>query len=592
MGKVLTEEEIKELMISSKSLGFSLIMEDMLSNDDLKIRFADAFALDYDDPKREKIIEEACLDIAMQFTKSLDLEKLATSITGMELHDAFAKVIIRNQDKLNVELNSEQLVNIAFNVEDVDFLRECVDRHEEYGIDDFGKDLLDSVIMYHQTEFVEDEPSPEELIAIEKFADEVTKDAMKDLDSGEELGDAFVWEGAYGGFAKGYYNPLSPESYETDYPLDYSEAEKFAIRIYEGVNPGGGSLGDDMNAYKTINAMNYPGISNELERIFDDKSAINPSAIFQHAELMQKSLDLFSVMYKYGQRMTKDRRGYRVDRASAAKLVYETGKTVSNFSTSTTGYKNFSKADIALEEVTIMQGTPCADFKEVLGMYHYELATESEILVAPGCIVDSKPPRAPETAEEKKMKNKSYGPASAVYEMTISAPEKPKELTQEEEEDVFKSEMFISDVENRKKAASFIAKLLDLSHQGYSKEDVMKVIDPDELANYLEWKEAFQRVYQYRTRQIALEIDRKVKEAKERGEPLFTSYVPPLDRDDVEESNDKSPIKKEISMKEIQEMTEKHSLEKQATTAKKLLDFLNKVKSSDKNKDTQDDEQK
>ena len=577
MGKVLTLEEIEELNNASKSLGFSFVMEDMLSSDELRDRFSEAFDLDYDDPKRAEVVDEACLDLAMQFTDPEALTKLAQDITGIEIHDSFAKMIIKNQDKLNVKLTSEQLVNIAFNVIDVNFLKEVVADHEKYGIDDIGVGILDSVVTYHTLDLPDDEPSAEELIAIEKFAEEMLHDGLGEFET-EEDKNRFVWEGTYGGYAKGYYNPLSEESYETAHPLDYSEAEKFAIRIYEGVSPGGGTLGDDLQAYKTINAMNYPGISNELERIFDDKSGINPSAIYQVSELMQKSLDLYTVMYKYGQRMTRDRKGYRVDRASAAKLVYETGKTISNFSTSTSGYKNFSKAEIALEEVVIKQGTPCADFKEVLGVQNYELMTESEILVAPGCIVESKPPRAPESESEKKMKNKSYGLATAVYEMTVSAPERPQDLTQEEEEDVFQNDLYISDVEHRKEAASFIAKLLDLAHQGYSKEDAMAIMDPEDMAAYLEWKEAFQRVYRYRTRQLAVEIDRKVELAKANGEPLFTDNLPSYDIEEEEIIPGDVPIKKGITMKEIQEMVEKQKLEKTMSSAQKLLDFLNAVK--------------
>ena len=324
--------------------------------------------------------------------------------------------------------------------------------------------------------------------------------------------------------------------------------------------------------------MNYPGISNELERIFDDKTVINPTAIFQTEELMQRSLDLYSVMYKYGQRMDRDRKAFRVDRASAARLVYDTGRVVSNFSTSTTGYKSFSKADIALEEVVIRKGTPCADFKEVLGHHGYELATEAEILVAPGAVVTSEQPRPPQSQEELKMKNKSFGPASAVYVMTISPPEKPQELTQAEEEDVFKSSQFVYNEDNRKKAATFIAKLLDLSQQGYSKQDAIQMMDPEDLRAYLDWKEAFQRVYQYRIRQIALMIDREVAAAKENGEPLYSETIPSYDdqdeRDGENDSISKTPT---ISFDEIEKMIQNQSKDSLGK-AKGLLTFLEKIK--------------
>ena len=577
MEKRLTLEEINELRKAAKTLGFSFVMEEMLSDDELRERFASVYELELDDPKRYEIMEEAALDLVMQYEDPIELEYLAANVVDTDLHEALAKAVLRNQDKLHCILSSDQLANIVVSVENTEFLEECKAKHEEYNIDEYGVYLIDTMLIYYQTDFIEGEPSAEELIEAEKLVEQLQKeqDMYVDPDSNQP---SVAWLDAYGAYPKGFYEPLPETDYDVEHPLDYSKAERFAIRVYEGVTPGGGSLGLDLQAYKTINAMNYPGISNELERIFDDKTVINPTAIFQTEELMQRSLDLYSVMYKYGQRMDRDRKAFRVDRASAARLVYDTGRVVSNFSTSTTGYKSFSKADIALEEVVIRKGTPCADFKEVLGHHGYELATEAEILVAPGAVVTSEQPRPPQSQEELKMKNKSYGPASAVYVMTISPPEKPQELTQAEEEDVFKSSQFVYNEDNRKKAATFIAKLLDLSQQGYSKQDAIQMMDPEDLRAYLDWKEAFQRVYQYRIRQIALMIDREVAAAKENGEPLYSETIPSYDdqdeRDGENDSISKTPT---ISFDEIEKMIQNQSKDSLGK-AKGLLTFLEKIK--------------
>ena len=579
MEKRLTLEEIKELRKQAKSLGFSLVMEEMLSDDELRERFASVYKLELDDPKRYEIMEEAALDLVMQYEDPVELEYLAANVVDTDLHEALAKAVLRNQDKLNCTLSSDQLSNIVVSVENTEFLEECKAKHEEYNIDEYGVYLIDTMLIYYQTDFKEpEEPSAEELIEAEKLAEQIQKeqDMYGDPDSNQP---SVAWLDAYGAYPKGFYEPLPETDYDVEHPLDYSKAERFAIRVYEGVTPGGGSLGLDLQAYKTINAMNYPGISNELERIFDDRTVINPTAIFQTEELMQRSLDLYSVMYKYGQRMDRDRKAFRVDRASAAQLVYDTGRVVSNFSTSTTGYKSFSKADIALEEVVIRKGTPCADFKEVLGHHDYELATEAEILVAPGAVVTSEQPRPPQSQEELKMKNKSFGPASAVYVMTISPPEKPQELTEAEEEDVFKSSQFVFNEDNRKKAAVFIAKLLDLSQQGYSKQDVIQMMDSEDLKAYLDWKEAFQSVYQYRIRQIALKIDREVAAAKENGNPLYSETIPSYDvQDERDGENDSISKNPTIGLEEIEKMIKNQNLKDSMGKAKGLLTFLEKLK--------------
>ena len=372
--------------------------------------------------------------------------------------------------------------------------------------------------------------------------DEDSKESSMSEESGEKPSPeeklkkqaALIWESASGNFSRTerpgkvfYEDPLRG-------PLDYTEEEKFAIEVYEGVVPGGGHLGHDPEAYRTINAMMFPGIDNEMERIFDNGSKLNADAIYQAEELLERSVALYSVMYKYGQRMPGDKVGYRVDRASAAKLAAEEGKTISNFSTSITGYKRFSKADIALEKIHIKQGTPCADFKEILGSDGYYLSDEAEVLVAPMCPIEVLEEREPISQEELKIRNTRGGHASRVYEMRTVVPEKAEPLTEEEQRDYDEQRRIFESEEYRDAAATFISKLDYLRRDGFKKEEASIIIDQEDLKRYLEWKSAFQAVYRYRVRERMLEIDREVEEATREGRPLYSGAKPSRDHDGTE----------------------------------------------------------
>ena len=304
-------------------------------------------------------------------------------------------------------------------------------------------------------------------------------------------------------------------------PLDYTESEIFAINIYQGVAPDEKGLGSNAQAYKTMNTILFPGIDHEIERICDDDTRISPEAIYQADELMDRLVDLYTVMYKYGKRMTAERAGYKVARNTTIRKIIENGRTISNFSTSANGFNQmFSKADIALIYTIIEQGTPCADFTEILGDDNYYFSNELETLVAPMCQVELIEERLPETVEEKKIKNNSGGLASKVYKIRISPPKKDKISLDDKKEYFEKSKKYISD-KYRTNAATFIAKLQDLKNSRFSKEQIISIMNKEDLKMYLEWKDAFAQVYYYRIRERMAEIDRKVNEAHKNGKPMY-----------------------------------------------------------------------
>ncbi len=522
MSKKLTDDEIARIKVQVMIPEFYKKIDDYLEDDDLIGKLRYTFSATCSLKEREYIEDEVFTDFAKQFDNSIDLEQIVMKMMDVRLKNALAKVIVRHQDELDASFALEQIANIAFAVEDTDFLQECLDHADEYNIDEFGKQLIESELFFYSGEFFEDEPSAEEIIALDRLIEEENL-FSEDIGSDEkEEKRKYVWEQA-GGYFDTRQGPV--KTFEKDKslgPLDYTEAEKYAIKIYEGVAPGKSILSSDVQGYRILNTLLYPGIDNEMERIFDDNVKLNASAIYFADELMDRSVDLYSAMYKYGQRMPHQKVGYRVDRLSAADMIAREGRTISNFSTSTTGYKRFAKANIALERAIIEKGTPCADFNEILGPKDYEMDHESEILVAPMCPVEVLDERLPSTPAEMKMTNTEYKPAAKVYEFKISPQPKAKPFTQEELADYEKYEEIFNDENYRQKAAEFISKVYYLKFDGFTKEETMYIMDKTDLDMYVTWKEAYQEVYKHRIRERELKIDKQVKKAEKSGKPLFT----------------------------------------------------------------------
>ncbi len=321
-----------------------------------------------------------------------------------------------------------------------------------------------------------------------------------------------------------------------------------------------------------MNTILFPGIDHEIERICDDDTRISPEAIYQADELMDRLIDLYTVMYKYGKRMNAERAGYKVARNTTIKKMIETGRTISNFSTSANGFNQiFSKADIALIYAVIEQGTPCADFSEILGDDNYYFSNELETLVAPMCQVELIEERLPETVEEKKIKNNSGGLASKVYKLRIAPPKKERNSLDDKRAYFTKSKIYKSD-KYRTNAATFIAKLQDLKNSGFSKGEIVSIINREDLRMYLEWKEAFGQVYYYSIRERMAEIDRKVEEAHKNGKPMFIH----------EQSNTSNDNNKRISVSEISSMVKRQDYRTHRDLYNKvsnyILEILSKIK--------------
>ena len=582
---MLSKEEKEEVIASIGGPDFVKVIQSHLSKEVLKTAFEQALAGDFEPDTKRKVLEEVFVNFARKVGVPADILEIGEAFGEGEFKEAYVQGITKNARTTLKPLLLEgtpELSQLAALSDDKKFIEKCVYEPDEYGT--YG----DTISLWDKLSF------------------------MGQLENGSMGFGSFkpshtpknIWETADDHYFQQKYVPEGFTEQLDAGPLDYTQAEKFAIKVYEGVAPGMGALSGSNTSYMMMNAMMFPGIDNELERLFDDQRSLSPSALYAADELMDTSLDLYSVMYKYGQRMTEDRVGYRVDRASSAKAVYEGGEIISNFSTSTAGYQGFSKKDIALVRAVIKKGTPCADFKEILGEADYQLSNEAEILIAPHALVSSKAPRKPITDDEKSMTNYMGEPASAVYEMEISGPEKAKELTPEEEKDLAEKTSIYMDEGRRDKAARFLTKLGYLKNYGYSKEDVLVAIDPQEMQEYIEWKQAFQTAFRYRARQRMLQIDRDVDRAKQEGKKLFTEpehvstkrglksiselgILQPKESKLKPEKSDKSEeydFGFEIPMKEIDGLAQERDYKKHTTFTKKIVSFIKSVIDKDKSK--------
>lgn len=171
--------------------------------------------------------------------------------------------------------------------------------------------------------------------------------------------------------------------------------EKDAIRFYEGDTRIRNTYGKIINkkssdhflktekAYKTLNALLFPGISNEKERILQESSQLNRVMPENIDKTINIYCNIYSAMCKSSFLHKDELITYRVERKESLNNL-KLGYTNSFTSTSKDWYnKNFSKKNgIVLLEYHIPVNTPFADFQEILGK-EYRFKEESEILLPP-----------------------------------------------------------------------------------------------------------------------------------------------------------------------------------------------------------------
>ena len=289
-------------------------------------------------------------------------------------------------------------------------------------------------------------------------------------------------------------------------PLEITEDEKTAMMIYEGTKPDTGRypvVSQQSTAHGIINSIFFEGIDNEIIRVIEDKKYLGEGLVMASDQLMDVITDLYSAMYKYGKTTRSEIVSRRVERTYSSDRMQEKGETISYNSTTTNNYgiKLFDKKDMTLLEFHTQPGTPCINYSDILNS-EYEYNTEREILVAPFC---------PVTME--KMNEYEGKPRLKV---TVSAPDKPQPLTQEEKDDKRENTIIYLNMQLRRKAENFIRKLheLKMSEEVFSVEEAKERLTKDEIADYLKWKQAFLTVVKYRFREIALEIEAAIEQQK------------------------------------------------------------------------------
>ena len=310
----------------------------------------------------------------------------------------------------------------------------------------------------------------------------------------------------------------------TDYlSLSYTGREKRAIEVYGGVPDGRDALSSMETAYDTLNMLLFPGVGNEKERILREHRVVAVNALREPEELLDYYLAIYSAMYKYGKKTIRDYNTKRVDRSYSLRAMEENGgQTLSYYSTSEVatfldGFSN--KKGIDLVDVTITKGTPCIEFMDILSDTYLH-AHEHEILLPPGIRY---------TLEEEELTKGDLThldmdgnpPNRKVHITTIPKTEKAKPLTAEEKEAMAEQEKIFYDENTRELARKYLnmlrAQALD-SRLNY------RNIEPGLEHEYIRWKNAFHRLYEYKTREIEVEIDREFEEERENREGGEVEY--------------------------------------------------------------------
>lgn len=142
----------------------------------------------------------------------------------------------------------------------------------------------------------------------------------------------------------------------------------------------------DAEIYRTINALMFPGIHNEKERIITEGHILNPNAIIE----LKTLLNIFSRL-ALAARMRCDNStifSRRIDRVSTVSLLMH-GEIPSFFSTGKGEFQqNYSKkAGLVLLEFQINPNIPVIDVETILGD-EYLKKEEREILIPPFLAID------------------------------------------------------------------------------------------------------------------------------------------------------------------------------------------------------------
>lgn len=290
------------------------------------------------------------------------------------------------------------------------------------------------------------------------------------------------------------YTRAEDGSLQENGTIQYTEEELDAIRLYVGeVIDSKFCTGDD-KSYVIMNGLMKPG--NVFAEIGTPKQIeILSNVINNPQEFLKVCENLYSAMHKYGKTIKEPIHAVRAEQA--VDVLLKEGKTRSFFSM-TIGEKaieGFAKENESILEADITGNVDCINVADVL-QGDYTMANESELLVAPYISFGS------EVLDEQQVEIESYYGTRTVSkkrcQLEFSENEKSQSLSQEEKEDYQKYLSILMDENLRAIANDYVKNCNGQSAANGYKE-------------YARWREAFQKVFGYRQREIALEIDKTLE---------------------------------------------------------------------------------
>ncbi len=282
--------------------------------------------------------------------------------------------------------------------------------------------------------------------------------------------------------------------------MDYKELKQKnrreaidAVRLYEGdvrVRDEEGNLVGrqsldpfygDKNAYRTLNALLFPGILNEKSRIQREGKQLNPVFL----EKINETIDLYCHIFRLmcWEHMAGNKEwviAKRVERLSSLALL-EQGQALSFISASKVGYdEEFAKKDgVILIEMHISSDVPYLDFKKALGS-EYKNIGEQEVLLAP--FVDIRTKKVKLTLKENRIIRDINGnPPVGKYRIDAIG---------------------IQDYQTRDKVVVPLEAMKnDVFEKAYIPLEAVNAMNKGEwdkdFSEYVKWKEEFQRYLKY-----------------------------------------------------------------------------------------------
>lgn len=233
-------------------------------------------------------------------------------------------------------------------------------------------------------------------------------------------------------------------------------------------------------AYRTVNALMYPGIKNEKTRVLAEKKKLSPHLLYDILEVVKVYENIFSLMKDSMcpecSSETNYLTTYRTERRNALDFL-SGGSTVSLTSTSKIrdmGEYFKKKEGLVLLEFKIPMNVPYVDVNEVLGTKH-SFSEQQEILLPPFLKIKMLPKVLTEV--EQTYRDVNGNPPVGKYEIIVSG-EAIEDLVDPQYEKSLK--LYLTDKGHVGNAIKLLENL-----------NACREITEEEITNYIRWKKCF-----------------------------------------------------------------------------------------------------